>query len=276
MYERCRALLAAGAGIPEEAERWAAQALAGAEASGIAGTCSRRCARAGSRRCSRTSRRGRSNLRAVWEHTQREGVDEPGAFPVAPDLVEALDGARRLDEARAVTARLRELAEQQEHPWGPRQRALRAAGPLAADLRRGRGRGAGAAAVAYERLGLRFDARARCSASAGRSAGSGSGAPPAVRSRTPRPRSTRLGSPGWPTRRARSSRASARGAAAGRRANAERSGASPSWRRTDSPTRRSRRRSSSPCTRSRCTSRTRTRSSASARGAARRPPLRRG
>ncbi len=34
MYERCHALLAAGRGLPEEAERWAAEALARAEATG--------------------------------------------------------------------------------------------------------------------------------------------------------------------------------------------------------------------------------------------------
>jgi DNA-binding CsgD family transcriptional regulator len=32
-------------------------------------------------------------LRAVWDHTQREHVDEPGVFAVAPDLVDALLGA---------------------------------------------------------------------------------------------------------------------------------------------------------------------------------------
>jgi hypothetical protein len=35
MYERCRALLAAGRGLPDEAERWAAETLARAEATGI-------------------------------------------------------------------------------------------------------------------------------------------------------------------------------------------------------------------------------------------------
>ena len=57
-------------------------------------------------------------LRPVWEHTEREGVRDPGAFPVAPELVEALVEAGELDAARAVTKRLGELAEAQEHPWG--------------------------------------------------------------------------------------------------------------------------------------------------------------
>ena len=38
-------------------------------------------------------------------------------FPVAPDLVEALAELGELDEARAVTARLERLAEEQDHPW---------------------------------------------------------------------------------------------------------------------------------------------------------------
>ena len=37
-----------------------------------------------------TPERAAESLRSVWEHTEREGVDEPGVFPVAPDLVEAL------------------------------------------------------------------------------------------------------------------------------------------------------------------------------------------
>ena len=39
------------------------------------------------------------SLRAVWEHMQREGVDDPGAFPVAPDLVEALNNLGLLLQA---------------------------------------------------------------------------------------------------------------------------------------------------------------------------------
>jgi DNA-binding CsgD family transcriptional regulator len=54
----------------------------------------------------------------VWEHTRREGVDDPGAFPAAPDLVEALVVSGDLDEARAVAASLAELAEGRDHPWG--------------------------------------------------------------------------------------------------------------------------------------------------------------
>ena len=102
------------------------------------------------------------SLRAVWEHTRREGVDEPGVFPVAPELVEALVELGALDEAREVAGRLRELGEQQQHPWAlvtadKADALVRLASPTydeqaAAALE--------SAAAAYGELGLRFD-RAR-------------------------------------------------------------------------------------------------------------------
>jgi DNA-binding CsgD family transcriptional regulator len=45
-------------------------------------------------------------------------VDEPGVFPVAPELVEALTEVGDQGEARAVTNALRTLSKQQAHPWG--------------------------------------------------------------------------------------------------------------------------------------------------------------
>ena len=59
-----------------------------------------------------------SNLAPVWEHTLQEGVEDPGAFPVAGDLVEALAEAGRLEQANEVIGRLGELASEQQHPWG--------------------------------------------------------------------------------------------------------------------------------------------------------------
>lgn len=98
------------------------------------------------------------SLRTVWEHTEREGVEEPGMFPAAPELVEALVELGLTDEARRVTGRLTTLAEQQDHPWGLAS-ARRCRGLLelpagayaeAADMLRD-------AAAEYGRLGLRFD-----------------------------------------------------------------------------------------------------------------------
>jgi DNA-binding CsgD family transcriptional regulator len=102
------------------------------------------------------------SLRLVWEHTLREGVDEPGVFPVAPELVEALTEIGEPEEAQAVITRLGRLAEQQEHPWGVVTTARCAA---LVQLGLGDGYEDAAAALAqaaeeYGRLGLLFD-RAR-------------------------------------------------------------------------------------------------------------------
>jgi DNA-binding CsgD family transcriptional regulator len=167
---RCRALLAAGRGLPEEAMRWSADAIGRAEAidfqwdwleglraRGIAALLAGEPARAA------------EWLGAVWDHTAREGVDEPGVFPVAPELVEALVALGEIEQARTVTSRLGTLAGQQEHPWGVvtarRSGALiRLAAPpddqdAAAELE--------AAAASYAELGLRFD-RARVLLALGR------------------------------------------------------------------------------------------------------------
>jgi len=99
-----------------------------------------------------------TSLAEVWEHTVREGVEDPGAFPVAGDLVEALAEAGRLDAASEVIGRLRGLATAQQHPWGLATVTRSAAlvtltdgydDGAAADLAR--------AAAAYQALGLDFD-----------------------------------------------------------------------------------------------------------------------
>ena len=203
-YQRCRALLAAGRGLPDEAKRvgdagarrgrGARVPLAGAR--GPAGARDRRAARA-------RAGAAAEQLRAVWDHMQREGIDEPGAFPVAPELVEALAELGELDEAQAVTDRLRELAEQQEHPWGLAT-AKRCGAVIALavrHLRRGGGRGArrGRRRLRRARPALRR-ARAACSASAGRSGACGSGAPHATSLEAAVAAFDALGSPGWAER----------------------------------------------------------------------------
>ena len=154
-YQRCRALVAAGRGLPDEARRWATPALEAAEPLGFRWQVleSRRALGIAALLAHEPSVAA-EHLRAVWEHTQREGVDEPGAFPVAPDLVGALAELGEVAEAEAVTERLRVLAEQQEHPWG-----LAAAERCAAVLRLPDEAAALArAADAFEQLGLRGDA----------------------------------------------------------------------------------------------------------------------
>jgi DNA-binding CsgD family transcriptional regulator len=57
-------------------------------------------------------------LGSVWEHTVREQVHNPGVFPVAADLVEALILAGDRARARAVTETVRRRSIEQDHPWG--------------------------------------------------------------------------------------------------------------------------------------------------------------
>ncbi len=154
-FLRCRALLAARRGFAAEAARFANEATAAATAAGV------RWQELEAKRAEGIAAllagepdRAVESLGAVWEHTTREGIDEPGAFPVAPDLVEALVQVGSLDEAQAVTKRLGRLSREQEHPWG-RASAARCRG-----LVRGTPEPLREAADAFERLGLRFD-RAR-------------------------------------------------------------------------------------------------------------------
>jgi DNA-binding CsgD family transcriptional regulator len=170
MYQRCRALLAAGRGLAGDAERWATDAIARAETVGSRwdGLEARRALGIAALLAHEPARAAES-LRAVWEHTLSERVDEPGVFPVAPDLVEALAQLGELDEARAVSDRLRDLADAQAHPWG-RATAARCDGLIRLASDRYDEDAAAAltrAAADYEALGLRFD-RARTLSGLGR------------------------------------------------------------------------------------------------------------
>ena len=169
-YERCSALLAAGRGDAEEATRWSTEAIAQAEAIGYQWDWLEGLrARGMTDLLEGEPKRAAESLRIVLDHTTREGVDEPGVFPVTPELVEALVELGELDEALTVTSRLEALSEQQRHPWGlattRRCRAvIRLAASIydeaaAAELR--------AAAASYGDLGLSFD-RARSLLSLGR------------------------------------------------------------------------------------------------------------
>jgi DNA-binding CsgD family transcriptional regulator len=200
-HARCNSLLAALRGHPAEIERWAVLAvpptptgdiwdrwdeLEVLRARGIAALFTHEPEQAA------------DALGRIWEHTLREGVADPGAFPVAGDLAEALVWLGRIAEADAVTGRLRDLAERQEHPW-----ALATVGRCAAMARlaarydeRAATRLADAADT-YGELGLRFD-RARTLLWLGRAARR-------ARKRTAARRALEtasvefeaLGSPGW-------------------------------------------------------------------------------
>jgi DNA-binding CsgD family transcriptional regulator len=170
MYERSRALLAAGRGLPDEAERWATQTLARAEATGTHwDRLEALRARGGAALLAHDPARAAASLGAVWEHARREGVDELGVFPVAPDLVEALLEVGKTDEATAVVARLEERSRAQDHPWGlaTAQRCRALALLAGAGYDDEAATALAEAATAYGSLGLRFD-RARSFLSLGR------------------------------------------------------------------------------------------------------------
>ena len=169
-YERCRALLAAGRGLSGDARQWATDAITQAEAAGCRwDKLEALRARGIAALHEHEPELAVESLRAVWEHTEREGIAEPGVFPVAPDLVEGLVELGELDEALAVTGRLRELAEAQQHPWGmatvKRCASLVRLGSDAPDEEAAAA--LDEAAGDYARLGLRFD-RARALLSLGR------------------------------------------------------------------------------------------------------------
>ena len=212
MYERCRALLAAARGNAADAKRWAEKALAGAEATGMTWDRLEALRAAGAAALlMHDPAAAAESLRAVWEHARREGVDDPGVFPVAPDLIDALLELGEVDEARAVAARLRRLSGNQAHPWGL---ATAARCEALLDL----------AASSYDAEGLprwitrrqptassgfASTAPGRFSFSGGRSGASRSGVPPAKRSSARRPSSRRSARSAGRSRPVRSSRASA-------------------------------------------------------------------
>ena len=161
MYQRCRALLAAGLGRPGEASRWAKDAIARAEAAGSRWDHLEALRALGiAALLAREPREAAEHLGAVWSYTEREGVTEPGVFPVGPELAEALADVGELDAAHAVGDRLAVLAAQYRHPWARVSAArCRAVAALAATTYDAEAATALSEAVAeYRRLGLRFDA----------------------------------------------------------------------------------------------------------------------
>ncbi len=160
MYERCRGLLFVGRGDVEEARRWAGRArdmalktgvrwdwLESTRALGLAALLAKDPAEAA------------RLLGEVWEHTRREGVLDPGAFPAGPDLAEALIENDDVAGARAVGEALAAAADEQDHGWA--RLGARRTAALVAIAEDGYADAAGeelaAVAAAYEGLGLAFD-----------------------------------------------------------------------------------------------------------------------
>lgn len=160
MRARYEAHLAALRGVPNQVEPWVLEAIARSAASGVRWDALEAVrARGIAALLAGEPDRAVESLGAVWDHTQSEGVGDPGAFPVAPDFVEALVDVGDAAQARTVTERLRVLAERQEHPWGL---ASVARCDVLVRFTSKREESSGLimdeAVDAYEELGLRFDA----------------------------------------------------------------------------------------------------------------------
>jgi DNA-binding CsgD family transcriptional regulator len=160
MYERCRALLAVGRGDTAAALAWGDEAVARARRTGSNWDLLEATRALGAARLlSREPETAAELLRRAWDHTEREGVSDPGAFPAAPELVEALVELEEIGESSAVAARLGELSEAQDHPWGiVTTRRCRAAIRLGQTYDDHDVSELEDVAVEYARLGLAFDA----------------------------------------------------------------------------------------------------------------------
>jgi DNA-binding CsgD family transcriptional regulator len=157
---RLQAALAAVRGDPGRAAALAGQVLASGDAHMLGWDRLEALRAAGlAALLARQPEQAAGSLAAVWEHTIREGVEDPGAVPVAADLVEALAEAGRGEEAGQVIGRLAGLAGAQQHPWGlattERSRAVVALAGGCDDAAAAQLAGA---AAAYRALGLGFDA----------------------------------------------------------------------------------------------------------------------
>jgi DNA-binding CsgD family transcriptional regulator len=160
MYERCRGLMAAGRGDVEGAREWAGRAVALAEKTGVRWDWLEATRALGvAAILAKDLPEAVRLLQAVWDHTQREGVLDLGAFPAGPDLVEALVETGAYDEARGVVAALAGAAAAQGSPWA---RVGAERGAALVDIHDGSysdaaGDALERAAASYADLGLAFD-----------------------------------------------------------------------------------------------------------------------
>jgi DNA-binding CsgD family transcriptional regulator len=171
MYERCRALLSAGRGDPDDTRESAALAIARGQTTGCRwDEFEAMRAAAMGLLLGHEPAAATAILCPIWSALESEGVAEPGVFPIAPELVQALIESDDLAQAASVTDRLIELAGRDAHPWAS-VTADRCSGMVMLATPDGdhgaAGRQLADAACAYESLGLHFEA-ARCLLSLGR------------------------------------------------------------------------------------------------------------
>jgi DNA-binding CsgD family transcriptional regulator len=156
---RLGAVLAAVSGDPATTARHAAVLLEGTAATDLVWDWLEAARAAGiAAMLERNLDRALGLLRAVWDHTQRAQVDDPGVFPVAADLVEASVLGGDLGAAAEVTDRLRLLAASQDHPWGMvTARRCTAVLALAGQYTDAAAAELADTAAEYGRLGLHYD-----------------------------------------------------------------------------------------------------------------------
>ncbi len=117
-YPRCRALLHAVSGHHDDAIRWATETIELAHAAGSKwDELEARHALGIAALLGAAPDQAAAEMWPVWEHCERQGVRDPGAFPVAADLVEALVELRRFEDADEILECLHVRAEAQEHLW---------------------------------------------------------------------------------------------------------------------------------------------------------------
>jgi len=134
-FMRISAQLAAGEGRAAEAADWAGRAIE--EAVRVDGHWHRLEALRGlglARLLAGEPEAAAASFSEVWEHCAANQVGDPGAFPVAGDLVEALIATGAHERAGELAAQLAAIGERQDHPWA-RATAARGRGLLFAAAR---------------------------------------------------------------------------------------------------------------------------------------------
>ena len=162
-HSRLLALIGAVAGHPEQAKLWAGRVLDATDLRELSVWDRLEATRALGLAAllERDGGRAAEHLQSVWDHTVRHHIDDPGAFPVAADLVEALVESGNGPRAGDVTERLSRLAREQQHPWGlVTAKRCSAVVAMGEGYQEAAGAGLVEAADEYGRLGLHFD-RAR-------------------------------------------------------------------------------------------------------------------